>query len=153
MDAYVRDALRAGLSGWEADRLRRDAHEVRLLEPDGPPSRRGPLSTSVDYRKLTPLVLLNALKDAGTVVCEPIHRFHAGLPADTLGMVLPALGALRALPEAPAVRGSWATVEGALPAARMNELQQRLRALTRGEGVVELLNWYEPVAGEQPRRP
>ena len=52
------------------------------------------------------------------------------------------------------MRGSWATVEGDVPAARMNELQQRLRALTRGEGVVELVfNRYEPVAGEQPRRP
>ncbi len=154
MDAYVRDTLRAGLSGWEVTDCVVTLTKCAYSVPDGPPSRRGPLSTSVDYRKLTPLVLLDALKDAGTVVCEPIHRFHAGLPADTLGTVLPALGALRALPEAPAVRGSWATVEGDVPAARMNELQQRLRALTRGEGVVELVfNRYEPVAGEQPRRP
>jgi hypothetical protein len=32
---------------------------------------RGPLSTAADFRKLTPLVLMQALKRAGTVVCEP----------------------------------------------------------------------------------
>ena len=154
MDAYVRETLHAGLFGWEVTDCVVTLTKCGYSVPDGPPSRRGPLSTSVDYRKLTPLVLRDALKDAGTIVCEPIHRFHAGLPADTLGTVLPALGSLRALPEAPAVRGSWATVEGDVPAARMNELQQRLRALTRGEGVVELVfDRYEPVAGEQPRRP
>ena len=69
-------------------------------------------------------------------------------------MVLPALGALRALPEAPAGAGLLGDGQGDVPAARMNELQQRWRALTRGEGVVELVfNRYEPVAGEQPRRP
>jgi ribosomal protection tetracycline resistance protein len=88
------------------------------------------------------------------VVCEPIHRFHLGLPAETLGAVLPALSKLQALPEPPQVRGSWAILEGEVPAARMNELQQRLRGLTRGEGVVELVfDRYEPVGKPVPVRP
>ena len=35
-----------------------------------------------DFRNLTPLVLMNALKEAGTVVCEPIHRFSLEVPVD-----------------------------------------------------------------------
>ena len=153
MDRYVREALREGLHGWEVVDCVVTLTKCGYSVPDGPPSRRGPLSSSVDYRKLTPLVLQDALKSAGTVVCEPVHRFHLGLPADTLGTVLPALTGLRALPGTPAMRGSWATVEGDVPAARMNELQQRLRALTRGEGVVELVfDRYEPAAEPVPTR-
>jgi ribosomal protection tetracycline resistance protein len=122
--------------------------------PDGPPSRRGPLSTSADFRKLTPLVLMDALKEARTLVCEPIQRFHLGLPAETLGIVLPALGKLHALPEAPEIRGSWAILQGDVPAAHANELRQRLRGLTSGEGVVELVfDRYEPVRPPVPERP
>jgi ribosomal protection tetracycline resistance protein len=150
---YVREALREGLFGWEVTDCLVTLTRCGYAVPDGPPSRRGPLSTSVDYRKLTPFVLQQALEASGTVVCEPIHRFHLGFPADTLGTVLPALGAVRALSEPPTVRGAWATLEGEVPAAGMNELQHRLRALTRGEGVVELVfDRYEPVVGEAPRR-
>ena len=39
-----------------------------------------------------------ALRQAGTVVCEPVHRFRLELPADTLGALLPALARLRAVP-------------------------------------------------------
>jgi ribosomal protection tetracycline resistance protein len=153
MDRYVRDALREGLFGWEVTDCLVTLTRCGYSVPDGPPSRRGPLSTSVDYRKLTPLVLQGALKAAGTIVCEPIHRFHLGLPAETLGAVLPALSKVQALPEPPEIRGSWATLEGEVPAARMNELQQRLRGLTRGEGVVELVfERYEPAGKPVPVR-
>ncbi len=48
-------------------------------------------STARDFRHLTPLVLMSALKQAGTKVYEPMHRFHLELPADTLGPLLPVL--------------------------------------------------------------
>jgi hypothetical protein len=48
-------------------------------------------STGEDYRKLTPLVLASALQRAGTVVCEPIHRFRLDAPADSLGPLLSVL--------------------------------------------------------------
>ena len=154
MERYVRDTLREGLYGWQITDCLVTMTRCGYTSPDGPPSRRGPLTTSVDYRKLTPLVLMDALKQARTVVCEPIHRFHLGLPADTLGAALPALARLQAVAEPPAIRGSWATLEGEGPAARMKELQQRLRALTRGEGVIELVfDRYEPVGKPVPTRP
>ena len=154
MEQYVRETLREGLSGWQVTDCLVTMTRCGYSVPDGPPSRRGPLSTSSDYRKLTPLVLIDALKQARTVVCEPIHRFHVGLPANTLGAVLPVLSKVRALPESPEVRGSWATLEGDVPAGRMNELQQLLRGLTRGEGVVELVfDRYEPVGKPVPTRP
>ena len=55
-------------------------------------------STAGDFRSLTPLVLLRALDEAGTQVCEPMHAFRLELPADALGSALPVLGRLRAVP-------------------------------------------------------
>ena len=154
MEQFVSGTLREGLCGWQVTDCLVTMTRCGYSVPDGPPSRRGPLSTSADYRKLTPLVLMDALKVARTAVCEPIHRFHVGLPAETLGAVLPALSKMQALPEPPQVRGSWAILEGDVPAARMNELQQRLRGLTRGEGVAELVfDRYEPVRPPVPVRP
>jgi ribosomal protection tetracycline resistance protein len=111
-------------------------------------------STGEDFRKLTPLVAMGALKEAGTVVCEPVHRFRLDVPADTLGAVLPGLARLEAVTETPALNGSWATIEGELRTARLRELQQRLRALSRGEGVLEsAFDHYEPVGEPVPSRP
>jgi ribosomal protection tetracycline resistance protein len=48
--------------------------------------------------------------------------------------------------EAPDVSGSWGTATGDIRAARLLELQQQLRGLTRGEGVLETeFDRYEPV--------
>ncbi|MYR59511.1 GTP-binding protein, partial [Streptomyces sp. SID625] len=55
-------------------------------------------STGADFRGLTPLVLMTALRRAGTLVHEPLHRFTAEAPADTLGALLPVLAALHAVP-------------------------------------------------------
>jgi ribosomal protection tetracycline resistance protein len=111
-------------------------------------------STAGDFRNLTPLVLMAALRRAGTRVYEPIHAFHAELPADTLAAVLPALGPLRAVPLATTTRGAVGVVEGEVPAARVHELQRLLPALTRGEGVLDsAFERYEPVRAVAPSRP
>src|SRR5207248_1009264 len=103
---------------------------------------------------LVPLVLMSALKQAGTVVCDPISHFRLEGPVDTLHAILPALVRMQAVPQATMTRGSSCTVEGEIPAARVYELQQRLRALTRGEGVMESeFDHYEPVRGDIPIRP
>ncbi len=112
-------------------------------------------STGADFRGLTPLVLLEALRRAGTRVHEPMHRFRIEAPADTLGAVLPVLAALTAVPQTTETRGSTCVLAGTLPAARVHELEQRLPGLTRGEGELEsTFDHYAPVAhGVVPRRP
>jgi ribosomal protection tetracycline resistance protein len=111
-------------------------------------------STGEDYRKLTPLVLVSALRQAGTVVCEPIHRFRLDAPADGLGPLLALLPRLRAVPMVQERHGAALTVEGDIPAARVHQLRAELPALTRGEGVLECaFDRYEPVTGVVPTRP
>jgi ribosomal protection tetracycline resistance protein len=111
-------------------------------------------STAGDFRHLTPLVLMSALKQAGTRVYEPMHHFQLEIPADSFGQVLPVLAQLRAIPQTPTMRGSSCLLEGKIPAAQVHELQQQLPALTRGEGVLEsAFDHYQLVRGTTPTRP
>jgi ribosomal protection tetracycline resistance protein len=154
MSEYVRQTLREGLFGWQVMDCVVTMTDCNYSSPDGPPATRGPLSKAADFRKLTPLVVMGALEQAGTAVHEPIERFHLELPADTLGPVLPVLARLHAVPETPVVRGSSCTIEGDIAAARVQELRRRLPALTRGEGLLECaFDRYEPVRGTFPTRP
>jgi ribosomal protection tetracycline resistance protein len=111
-------------------------------------------STAGDFRNLTPLVLMAALRRAGTRVYEPIHALRLEIPADTLAAVLPDLAQRRGVPLATTPRGALCVVDGEIPAVRVHDLQQRLPALTRGEGVLESgFDRYAPVSGPPPSRP
>jgi ribosomal protection tetracycline resistance protein len=153
MERYVREALEQGPFGWQVTDCVVTMTRCTYSVPDGPPSRRGPLSTAADFRGLTPLVLVAALRDAGTVVCEPIHRFRLDMPADALGRIFPVLARLSAVPEPPAMRGSSCTVEGDIAAAAVHELRLELPRLTGGEGALEsTFDRYDPVSGPPPSR-
>ena len=153
MDEYVRQTLREGLFGWQVTDCSVTMTRCTYSVPDGPPSRRGPLSTAADYRKLTPLVLVQALEQAGTVVCEPTLRVSLEIPSDTIGAVLAALARLGAAVETPSLQGELAVVETVLSAARARDLQRQLSELTHGEGVLEsTFEGYEPVTGAPPTR-
>ena len=153
MEDYVREALRAGRFGWEVTDAVVTLTESTYSVPDGPPSRRGPLSTAADFRKLTPLVSGKALEQAVTVVCEPTVRASLEVPTETIGAVLPALVRLGAEVEAPVPRGGLSTVEAVLRVTKADELQRQLAGLTNGEGVLEsTFAGYEPVSGDPPIR-
>jgi ribosomal protection tetracycline resistance protein len=154
MEQYVTGTLRQGLRGWQVTDAAVSLIRSQYSVPDGPPSARGPLSGPQDFRKLTPLVVMEALKRAGTVVCEPIHRFRLEAPADTLSALLPALAKLHAIPEVSATSNSWCILEGDIPVTHVHALRQQIPPLTRGEGIVESsFGRYQPVRGPVPARP
>jgi ribosomal protection tetracycline resistance protein len=152
MDEYMRHALREGLFGWEVTDCVVTMNACDYSVADGPPSRRGPDSTAADFRKLTPLVLRQALERSGTVVCEPVLHVRVELPVDAIGAVLAALARLDAAAQTPSLRGELATIEAVMPAARVQQLQRQLPALTGGEGVLESeFAGYEPAAEPRSR--
>lgn len=111
-------------------------------------------STARDFRHLTPLVLMDTLKDAGVVVCEPVHSFKLEAPEDTLSVVLPALAQLQATPTVMSTKEQVQTLEGEIPVTFVHALQQQLPNLTSGEGVLETtFSNYRPVTGKLPTRP
>jgi ribosomal protection tetracycline resistance protein len=154
LEAFITETLRQGLYGWQVTDCTVSLVRSGYSVPDGGPSTRGPLSGPQDFRKLTPLVVMEALRRAGTVVCEPVHHFRLETPADTLNALLPVLARLQAAASVSATKDSWCTVEGDIPVARVHELRQQIPPLTRGEGVMEsAFDHYEPVRGPSPTRP
>jgi ribosomal protection tetracycline resistance protein len=144
MAGYVRDALRAGLHGWEVIDCTVTLVDCWYSLADGPPSRRGPLSMPSDFRGLTSHVLARAIAAAGTIVCEPILHVRLDVPATSLGAVLAAARRLDGRIDA-------ATLEGELPAVRLSALQRQLPGLTRGEGVIESsFAGYRPAVSAVP---
>jgi ribosomal protection tetracycline resistance protein len=157
VEETVHEVLRQGLRGWQvpdcvvtmthSGYYPRQSHAHQKFD-------KSMSSTAGDFRNLTPLVLMTALRRAGTVVEEPMHRFRLEIPADTLGVVLPALTRLRAVPAAPRPAGAAYVVTGDVPAGAVHELQQMLPSWTRGEGMLEYeFDHYQPVAGAVPSRP
>jgi ribosomal protection tetracycline resistance protein len=96
---------------------------------------------------------MQALELAATVVCEPVLRVRIEIAAGTIGAVLAALARLGAVAQTPSLERELAVVDAVLPAARVQDLQRQLPALTAGEGVLESeFAAYQAVTGAQPTR-
>ncbi|MEU5955561.1 translation factor GTPase family protein [Streptomyces sp. NPDC047525] len=157
VEETVREALLQGVHGWQVDdcvvTMTHSGYWPRQSHAHGTFDK-SMSSTAGDFRQLTPLVLLSALRRAGTAVHEPLHHFRLSVPSDVFGQLLPALSRLRAVPHTQTARGAAYVVEGEIPAARVHELEQLLPSLTRGEGELEsAFERYQPVRGEAPDRP
>jgi ribosomal protection tetracycline resistance protein len=153
MDGYVRSALLEGLFGWQVTDCLVTVTKIGYSLADGPPSRRGPMPNARDIKRLVPIVLLQALEQGGSIVCEPVFRIAAEVPSEAIGAVLAALGRLGAGAATPSSRGELSLLEATLPASRVEDLRRVLPGLTGGEGVLDAeFAGYEPVAGEPPTR-
>jgi len=150
MARTVKETLRQGLNGWNVT----DCAVTMTHSDYQAPPRKWPGTTLSDYRLLTPLVVMEALKQAGTTVCEPVLEAHLEFPADVLGEVIATLINVEAVPGSPETNGRRCTLNAQVRAARLHDIQSRLPDLTRGEGVLEsTFGGYRPVAGEPPARP
>jgi ribosomal protection tetracycline resistance protein len=150
MTRYVTQALREGLRGWQVTDCTVTMTESGYISPS---------TTAAHFRKLTPLVLMAALDQAGTAVCEPMIRVSLEIPAETTGSVLAAVARLGGTAGTPVLRAELdplnplTAVRTLLPAARAQDLQRQLPGLTSGEGVAETsFGGYRPVTGPPPAR-
>jgi ribosomal protection tetracycline resistance protein len=144
MAGYIRSALAEGLCGWEVTDC------VVTVVRSG---YQAPSTTAADFRRLTPVVLMRALADAGTRVCEPLARARVEVPVETVGPVLAVLGRASAVVTAQTRDGDLVTVEALLPATAVPAVQRQLPGTTGGEGSIETdFGGYRPVTGSPPVR-
>ncbi len=156
VEESVFQTLEQGLHGWSVTdctvTMTRAGYWARQSHSHGTFDK-SMSSTAGDFRNLTPLVLMSALRQAGTRVFEPVHSLSLELPAELFPHVLPVLARSRASLQAPIPRGNVSFVDGHVPAANVHELQQQLPGLTRGEGVLETaFDHYQPVKGAPSSR-
>ena len=112
-----------------------------------------PVSTAGDFRKLTPLVLMEALRQAGTEVSEPIEELELGIPEDTFGPVCGCLVNARAEILNAEGNGSTHRIVCQIPTAELRTLEHQLPGLTRGEADwTTRFSGYRPVSGDPPSR-
>jgi len=142
MHQYVRAALQEGLFGWQVIDC------VVTLTDCG---YRAPGSRAADFEHLTPVVLMRALAEAETVVCEPIVRVLLEVPRVMLAPMTAELARLGAAVEMRSLDDELAMLETVLSAARAPELERQLPGMTQGEGVFEsTFAGYRPVTGGPP---
>jgi ribosomal protection tetracycline resistance protein len=111
-------------------------------------------SVAGDFRSLAPVVLMAALREAGTQVCEPVHRFHLDVPTTTIGPVSSALARVGGAVVTSNQGDRFTELTGTIPAVRIRALSGQLAELTHGEGVLTTEpDHYRPVAGPAPTRP
>jgi ribosomal protection tetracycline resistance protein len=145
IEETVHQARAQGLFGWEVTDC------VVTLTHAGFSSV---MSTAADFRKLTPLVLMQALRHAGTHVCEPIETLELDIPEDTFGAVCGALVHARATICNASREGTSQRVMAEIPTAELRGVERQLPGLTRGEGGwVSSFAGYAPVAGDPPTTP
>ncbi|WIY03463.1 TetM/TetW/TetO/TetS family tetracycline resistance ribosomal protection protein [Amycolatopsis mongoliensis] len=145
IEETVHTTLEQGLHGWEVLDVAVTLTHTAFFSP---------LSAAGDFRKMTPLVLMAALKQAGTRVHEPVHRFELEVPANAVSAVLLKLAELRAVPGEPVIGASSCTLHGTIPAEHVHAFEQALPALSQGEGVfLSEFEDYRPCPGPPPTRP
>ncbi|WP_377267078.1 tetracycline resistance ribosomal protection protein Otr(A) [Peterkaempfera sp. SMS 1(5)a] len=136
IEETVHSALRHGPHGWAVTDC------VVTLVRSG---FLGPASTAGDFRGLTPLVLTEALRRAGTQVYEPYHAYELEIPLDVLAPVTQCLGALGAeITRTSGGTTGW-LLAGEIPAVKLPEAERLLPGLSRGEGV-----WWSRLCGDRP---
>ena len=157
----VRTGLAQGLSGWAIPDARvvlthtgywpRQSHMHQKFNKNFS-------SVGADFRNLAPVLIHEALRQARTVVCEPVETFRLEIPADALPAVTVTLARLSGLitdtaPDGTYLANTGLTLAGSLPTRSVQALLAQLPELTSGEGVfTSEVTHDSPVVGPPPAR-
>jgi ribosomal protection tetracycline resistance protein len=135
IEETVVTALAQGLHGWQVTDCIVTLHSLAYWSP---------VSVAGDFRKLAPLPLFAALRQAGTVVCEPVDTLTIDLPVDAVGGVVSVLTAVRATIGQIEGEGATRELTCTIPTAELRAVEHQLPRLTSGEGT-----WFTATAGYQ----
>lgn len=122
----VFQTLKQGLYGWEVTDI------IVTLTHTGYAS---PVTTASDFRNLTPIVLMDALKQAETHVYEPIKEFELTVPEHAISTAMYKLAAVPATFREPILNNNSYQLTGSLPVAKTENFKRMLHSFTEGDGI------------------
>ncbi|PEJ67054.1 elongation factor G [Bacillus wiedmannii] len=122
----VFQTLKQGLYGWEVTDI------IVTLTHTGYAS---PVTTASDFRNLTPLVLMDALKQAEACVYEPVNEFELTVPEHAISTAMYRLAAISANFSEPIFNNDSYHLTGSLPVAKTENFKRMVHAFTEGEGI------------------
>jgi ribosomal protection tetracycline resistance protein len=110
-------------------------------------------SVGADFRNLAPLLIHQALSQAGTVVCEPVETFRLEIPASALPAATVTMARLSGLITGTSPAAGSLALTGTLPTRCVQPLLAQLPEQSSGEGVfTSEVTHYLPVRGLPPVR-
>ncbi|GMR68834.1 MULTISPECIES: TetM/TetW/TetO/TetS family tetracycline resistance ribosomal protection protein [Bacillus] len=122
----VFQTLKQGLYGWEVTDI-----SITLTHT----GYASPVTTASDFRNLTPLVLMDALKQAETYVYEPVNEFELTVPEHAISTAMYKLAAIPATFAEPILSNDSYQLTGSLPVAKTENFKRMLHSFTEGEGI------------------
>ncbi|WP_242276926.1 translation factor GTPase family protein [Bacillus cereus group sp. BfR-BA-01446] len=122
----VFQTLKQGLYGWDVTDI-----SVTLTHT----GYASPVTTASDFRNLTPLVLMDALKKAETYVYEPVNDFELTVPEHAISTAMYKLAAIPATFAEPIFNNDSYQLTGSLPVAKTEHFKRMLHSFTEGEGI------------------
>lgn len=144
IEETVYETLKQGLYGWEVTDI------AVILTHTGYSSV---ASTAGDFRNLAPLVLMDALTQAGTAVYEPLNEFELSAPIHAVSQAMFKLTMAKAIFERPILHPDTFLLTGILPVATTEEFKRDLYAFSGGEGIfLTKPSGYRKIEHEFPTR-
>lgn len=115
-----------GLFGWEVT-------DMKVTLTHGEFS--SPVSTPADFRNVTPMVFMEALYEAQTVLLEPLHEFELRIPQNVLSKAIWDLETMRAAFDNPIVIEDEFSIKGIIPVENSKEYKMKIASYTEGKGM------------------
>jgi ribosomal protection tetracycline resistance protein len=139
--------LDQGLHGWELTDMKISLISFQFNSVD---------STPKGYRDLSPLVLFEALKRAGTKLLWPISEYRLSVPTSLLGRAMSDLQRMKGTIEEPVIEGETCLIKGVIPVELSHNYELAVRQYTAGVGsfeskVIGYEDAPEDVDQERPR--
>lgn len=119
--------LDQGLHGWELTDMK-----ITLID-----YQRQPDTTPAHYRDLSPLVVFEALKNAGTKLLWPISEYHLSIPTTQMGKAISDLAKMKATIEEPIIEADNCIITGTVPVALCHNYQVTVHQYSSGMGYFE----------------
>ncbi|XMB86788.1 TetM/TetW/TetO/TetS family tetracycline resistance ribosomal protection protein [Mycoplasmatota bacterium WC44] len=94
-------------------------------------------STPSDFRKLTPIVFMEALTESRTRILEPRYKFTVRIKESEIGRVMFDLQKMRAEYQQPVIINGGVTIKGIIPIETSYNYRIELASFTKGKGVFE----------------
>jgi len=126
IEETIWETLKQGLYGWEVTDI------AVILTHTGYSSV---ASTAGDFRNLVPLVLMDALAEAGSAVYEPLNQFELSAPLHTISQAMFKLTMAKAIFDKPILYSDTFLLTGTLPVATTEEFKRSLYTFAEGEGM------------------
>ncbi len=117
--------LDQGLHGWELTDM-----QITLISYEFS----SPVSTPSDYRNVSPLVLFDALKKAGTKLLWPMGEYQLSVPTLHIGHAMADLKQMKATIEEPVLDDEMCTITGIIPVDLSHNYQITVHQYTGGVG-------------------